>query len=459
MKLSALAATAVSSLLFSAGLVEGAPRIVQVRAQDFKISTLGGSTFKISQVHNEKFSQVGKGPRALARVYHKYGLQLPPQLVAALEEILKELGLVGKHKPSKSGSGLFKNGTLFSNGTDGADDDDDDDQGEVKATPQLFDVEYLAPVQIGTPPQTLNLNFDTGSSDLWVFSTETPASQRNGQTLYDPSLSTTSKRLNDSIWSIMYGDNSMSSGNVYLDTVNIGGVEVENQAVESATRVSASFTNDTASSGLVGLAFDSINQVFPTKQKTFFSNAMDSLAMPLFTANLKKAEPGNYNFGFIDETEFIGPISFVDVNTTDGFWKFEASGMAVNNNTFPITHHAIADTGTTLLLLDDSMAGIYWSQVSTAENSNYYGGWVFNCNATLPDLTLSIGTYNAVIPGEFINFAPADTDSFDTAKLCFGGIQSSNGLPFAIYGDVFFKSQFTVFDGGDKRLGFAPKPL
>lgn len=162
--------------------------------------------------------------------------------------------------------------------------------GEVSATPQLFDVEYLAPVQIGTPPQTLNLNFDTGSSDLWVFSSETPQQSRGGQKIFEIEKSSSAQRLANNTWAISYGDGSRSSGNVYLDVVSVGGVNVFNQAVESATSVSSSFISDAASSGLLGLAFDKLNTVKPSKQKTFITNALESLEMGLFTANLKKSE-------------------------------------------------------------------------------------------------------------------------------------------------------------------------
>jgi hypothetical protein len=44
----------------------------------------------------------------------------------------------------------------------------DGQKGLVSAADQQNDSEYLCPVTIGTPGKTFNLDFDTGSSDLWV---------------------------------------------------------------------------------------------------------------------------------------------------------------------------------------------------------------------------------------------------------------------------------------------------
>jgi len=36
----------------------------------------------------------------------------------------------------------------------------------VTNNPAPGDYEYIAPIQFGTPPQTLGINIDTGSADL-----------------------------------------------------------------------------------------------------------------------------------------------------------------------------------------------------------------------------------------------------------------------------------------------------
>jgi hypothetical protein len=62
-----------------------------------------------------------------------------------------------------------------------------------------------------------------------------------------------------------------------------------------------------------------------------------------------------------------------------------------------------------------------------------------------------MGSYMAIVPGNQVSFAQVD------ANTCFGGVQSNGGANLQIYGDVLFRAQYVVFDGGNKALQLAPK--
>lgn len=220
------------------------------------LNTVTERRFSVEQVRNAQFA--GRhGPLALAKAYIKYGVPIPHDLSFAVAGLRISLGL------------------------------DKRAAGTVSATPTMFDIEYLCPVSIGTPPQAMNMNFDTGSSDLWVFSTDTPRTAVRGQTVYNPSRSSSAKKLEGQTWDIKYGDGSESRGEVYTDKVSIGGLTVSEMAVESAHEVSAEFTTDSDMDGLLGLGFSHINTVRPNQQKTFFDRIKSSLDAPVLTADLK----------------------------------------------------------------------------------------------------------------------------------------------------------------------------
>lgn len=245
---------------------------------------------------------------------------------------------------------------------------------------------------------------------------------------------------------VSYGDGSGASGDVYADTVEIGGVTATGQAVEAATSVSSSFSSDAENDGLVGFAFSSINTVQPEQQQTWFDTVKSSLDQPIFAVTLKYQTAGTYDFGYIDDSKYSGSIVYVPVDSSQGFWQFTADGYSVDGQSTSSSLSAIADTGTSLILIDDSVVSAYYDQVSGAQNSD---GYVFDCSATLPDFGITIGGQTFTVPGEYINYAPNGDGT------CYGGIQSSSGIGFNILGDVFLKNQYVVFDGGETQLGFA----
>ncbi|KAK8102162.1 Endothiapepsin [Apiospora sp. TS-2023a] len=423
-----------TSILLTAGLAGLAAAAPAPAAPRTKIGTVS-----INQVRNPHFKHHGKrrGQKVLAKTYLKYGAHMP----AGLAKIMTTL-----HIPFNLDLGI--GGLGKRNGTNS--------HGSAEAVPEKDDIQYLTPVQIGTPPQTLNLDFDSGSSDLWVFSSETPSRQVNGQALYDPSKSSTSKKVDGQTWSISYGDGSASSGVVVTDNVEVAGVSFPNQAVEVAQKVSSSFSADENNDGLLGLAFSKINTVKPNRQTTWFDNVMSNLEKPVWTSDLKNDAPGTYNFGYIDEEAYTGEISYVPVDNSQGFWSFEASGYSIGNVSVPMKFQGIADTGTSLAMLPQEIVTAYYKQVPGASMSYSLGGYVFPCNAKIPDFTYMVGDVSIVVPASFINYAEAD----EAGKKCFGGIQPDTDIGFSIFGDVALKAAFVVFDVGteDKpRLGWAKK--
>jgi aspergillopepsin I len=165
---------------------------------------------------------------------------------------------------------------------------------------------------------------------------------------------------------------------------------------------------------------------------------------------LKHAAPGVYDFGFIDSSKYTGSIAYTSVDNSQGFWSFDVDGYKVGSKSGS-GFSGIADTGTTLLLLDDSVVSAYYAQVSGAKNDQSVGGYVFPCSTTLPSFSVTIGSYTATVPGTLINYGDSGAGS------CIGGIQSNSGIGFSIFGDIFLKSQYVVFDASGPQLGFAPQ--
>ncbi|TVY34324.1 Aspartic protease [Lachnellula occidentalis] len=439
-------------------------------------------SFKVERIPNPQFKRTpGAGTRALIKAHRKYLIPLPPGLADAmaqaqgsggaaagtadaltnsLADITGELAANGKPKKGKakgsksasaavpqatgaaSASASTSNSTAAAaatNGTAGS--------GKVTATPETGDTEFLSPVNIGG--QTMNMDFDSGSSDLWVFNTQLSATDQAGHTVFDSTKSNTFKLMQGSSFSISYGDGSGAAGNVGTDTVNIGGASVTAQAIEMATAVSTSFVQDTHRPRILQAQH---RQASATKD--LFRQRHGHPPATRLHRRSAQSRRRAYEFGNIDATKFNGSLSWAAVNSTQGFWQFSSQKFQVGTGTVMAVAggQAIADTGTTLMLVNAAVVNAYYSQVTGAVNNQTVGGVTFPCSATLPDLMVDIGgNYMAQIKGEDINFSQVDPGG----ATCFGGVQAIQS-DLQIYGDVMFKSQFVAFNGGNNSIGMAP---
>jgi len=177
------------------------------------------------------------------------------------------------------------------------------------------------------------------------------------------------------------------------------------------THVSGRIRQDEDSDGIMGLAFSSMNTIKPKQQLTFFDSVRGSLAEPVLTANLKHNATGFYEFGRIDHSLYQGDLSWVGI-LEDGYWKFTSITFGVGSdprtlrlNTEPSP--AIADTGTSLLLVDQFVRDAYYSAVPNAiRDPKLSNSTTFPCDTQLPDFHVSLGlSYVATIPGNMMSFA------------------------------------------------------
>ncbi|KAI1612534.1 aspartic endopeptidase [Exophiala viscosa] len=393
---------------------------------------------RISVHHNPNYH--ANGTKSLVHVYYKYGITpiLPGPYHRGDDGILRKR-------------------------------QEDGTTGVVTADDQENDMYYTCPVEIGTPPQTLNLNFDTGSSDTWVWSTaipETELASTSGETLFDPSKSSTFHNMPGSTWQIRYGDGSSASGTVGTDVVKIGSITIEGQAVELANQLSRQLLNDSVANGLLGLGFSFINNVIPIRVQTPLENMILQNDIPtnqeLFTCYLGSYKDVNdpdggrsfYSFGDIDESVIPSgqELCYTPINNTRGFWMFDSPSVIINGEQYDLPkYQAVADTGTTLLLLPDEVCRQFYGQIPGSEYSEADQGWVYPTNTSpndLPDFSVAVGTCPITIDKEHIGFAPSLKPN-----MTFGGIQSPGNLKFGIFGDIFLQNVYAVFDGGILRFG------
>ncbi|KAF8492841.1 acid protease [Russula emetica] len=327
------------------------------------------------------------------------------------------------------------------------------DTGSVLLT-DYDDYLWYGTISIGTPAKDFTVDFDTGSSDLFVPSKNCDSSCA-GHNAYDPSASNTSRDLNKT-FALAYGDGSTVSGEQYSENVIIAGLIGKKQTIGAATQYSTGFqASQFPADGLMGMGFQSISD-YDAPPPVQNLNSQGALTEPMF--GFKFASSGSELFlGGVDPAYDISKFTWVNV-TKEGYWQASFDNITVDN--VPVLElkniNAIFDTGTTMIVGDPAGIMDFFAPLELSsgaeEVSDSPGYYTIPCDFDTP-ISVYVGGKEIRISPDTFNLGPISNGS----EICLAGAASDEELigEFWILGDVFLRNTYTAWDVGNGRIGFA----
>ncbi|KAH8103902.1 Asp-domain-containing protein [Cristinia sonorae] len=306
-------------------------------------------------------------------------------------------------------------------------------------------------VSVGSPPSQFTVDFDTGSSDMYLPGDRCVTGACHGHRLYKPSASVTSKD-NNHTFNLSYGDQTAVSGETYLDVVSIGQLVVHDQVFGAASSYSEDdrveiFNPD----GLVGFAFQSLSEFqAPTLVQNLY--AQGRISAPIFGFEFNRGQ-GLLHIG---ASRAKRPLTYTQV-TEQGFWQVAIEAVSVSSITIVQSQAAVIDTGTTVIIAPTSSADQVYAAIPSSRKLGN-GFYAIPCSS-LPTISLTFSGKPFKVSPALLNLGPLSVEGTANSEggvpECFGGIVGSDDVQFWVVGDLFLQGVYTEFDFGKNRVGFA----
>lgn len=262
---------------------------------------------------------------------------------------------------------------------------------------------WTGQITVGTPPQKLQIYFDTGScerlalsfaadspgltlvlhalADLTVADSTCWKSKCGTKARYTVSKSSTAVKTSQKT-TTNYVDGSTSTGTLIRDNLVAGGLTLKNQAIITSTSLSTTVA-DLDADGLAGLAWPALGTSGTTSIP--FTQLDQGKTNGVFSLALSNTDGvSSIYFGGWQSARLSGSFSFYPVGKSAGsssntYWQISNSAPYLNGILAQSTRvNMIFDSGTTLIIAPAAAAKAFWARVLGAKkmDDNF---WTFPC--------------------------------------------------------------------------------
>ncbi|KAL1837628.1 hypothetical protein VTJ49DRAFT_3567 [Mycothermus thermophilus] len=333
---------------------------------------------------------------------------------------------------------------------------------------------YFINATVGTPPETVRLHIDTGSSDLWV---NTPSSTycMSASNLcaaagtYIPNSSTTYQYIN-SKFNITYVDGTGASGDYVSDTLTFGKQTIPR------LQFGVGYTSSNGQ-GILGIGYRS-NEVQVSRyglpsynnlpEQLVADGVIRSNAYSMWLNDLS-ATTGSILFGGVDTARYEPPLRSIPVETATGNYvelmvtltKVQLGSLVLGKGE-DLAIAVLLDTGSTLTYLPDRLASELFDAVGATYDADSNAAYVPCTLAqnTTANLTFTFSDPSIPVPLDELvldlTLSSGRKPTYaDGTRACLFGVAAA-GKGTYVLGDTFLRSAYVVFDLANHEISLAP---
>ncbi|KAK5993625.1 putative aspartic-type endopeptidase opsB [Cladobotryum mycophilum] len=330
-------------------------------------------------------------------------------------------------------------------------------QNEASLRAQKLGFFYTIDIGIGTPAQTVSVNFDTGSSELWVnpiCSKSTDEAFCEGFGRYNESTTFVDAKAPGGV---RYGTGYVDFDYGY-DYVEIGSARVKQQLFGVAT------DSEFASVGILGAgpSLDGWTSPYPFVIDTMAQQGLiKSRAFSLDIRSLG-SDRGSVIFGGIDTKKFSGhlekrPIIPAD-DSPDGYTRYwiyldgititKEDGTDLKIFDKPNSQPVLLDSGYTISTLPGPIFDEILKAFPSAKEDDDSGEYFVDCGVTKTKGMVNFKFGKTIINVPYDDFIWHQEDG--TCKL---GVAQDDDFP--VLGDTFLRAVYLVYDWDNRNVHLA----